>query len=114
MADRPPSPRLSHTIKFRLAEADYERLARKAEAHHLRVNEFARQMVTKSAPRVAATPALDPAVVIQLQDIGVRLRQLLNADDCPPELCEKINGLCHLIEGLLDHALAGGPTSWFR
>ncbi|HWL52834.1 MAG TPA: hypothetical protein VNQ90_10385 [Chthoniobacteraceae bacterium] len=114
MADRHSSPRLTHTIKFRLGEADYDRLARQAEAHHLRVNEFSRQMVTGRSAQMAGAPALDPAVVIPLQDIGVRLRQMLGENTCPPAMRERIGGLCQSIERLIDHAIAGGPASWFR
>lgn len=114
MPDRHPSPRLTHTLKFRLSEADHARLAQQAEVHRMRITELARQLVIGKTRKPANTPALDPALVIQLQDIGVRLRDMLADAACAPDMRERIGTLCVRIEQLIDHAISGGRLSWFR
>jgi hypothetical protein len=114
MPDRHPSPRLTHTLKFRLSEAELERLAQQAEVQRMRITELARQLVTGKSRKPASVPALDPALVIQLQDIGVRLRDMLADAACAPDLRERIGALCIRIEQLIDNAISGGRLSWFR
>jgi hypothetical protein len=114
MSDRHPTYALIHTVKFRLSEPDHVRLAGQAVALRLRVNELARQLVTERSRRRVATPALDPAVVIQLQAIGLRLREMLASGACDAGLSAIIGDLCLRIEQLIDHAISGEAAPWFR
>lgn len=114
MSDFPPANRLIHTVKFRLSEPDHARLAGQAEVLRLRVNELARQLVTERARRPAPPPALDPAVVIRLQMIGLRLRDILSGCGCDPELRAHIIDLLQRIDELMDRALSGEAAPWFR
>jgi hypothetical protein len=114
MSDCPPANRLIHTVKFRLSEPDHARLAGQAGVLRLRVNELARQLVTERARRPATPPALDPAVVIQLQMIGLRLRDILSGGACDPDLRAHINDLLLRIDQIMDHALSGEAAPWFR
>lgn len=99
--------RLTRTVKFRVSERDHARLIRRAEAARLRVNELARQLVTGNARRNIDAPALDPSVVLLLQDIGLRLRRIRAGIGFDPGLCARIDDLCRRIENLMDHAAAG-------
>lgn len=113
MSDRHTKTPLVHTVKFRLGEPDHALLARQAAALRLRINELARQLVTERSRRRVAVPALDPAIVIQLQTVGVRLREILSAGAGDAGLRAGIGDLLLRIERLLDHAISGEDTSWF-
>ena len=106
MSDPHPDHRLTQTVKFRLSEPEHARLARQADVRRLRVNELARQLVTERSNRPVETPALDPAILIQLQAIGVCLRGLLVGGGCAPDLCARIADLCQRIETLTDHVIS--------
>lgn len=106
MSDDRPAHRLSHLVKFRLGEQDHARLVSQAEAHRLRVNELARRLVTEKSRRPVAQPLVDPVILIQLQDIGLRLRQMLADGGCSPDLCGRIAALCQKIEALINHVIS--------
>jgi hypothetical protein len=114
MSDGHPARPLLHTVKFRLSETDHARLAQQAGVLRLRVNELARQLVTERSHRRVATPALDPAVVIQLQTIGLRLREMLASGACDAGLRSSIADLCLRIEQIIEHAISGEAAPWFR
>lgn len=114
MSDSHPARPLIHTVKFRLSEPDHARLARQAGDLRLRVNELARQLVTERSRRRVARPALDPAVVIQLQAIGLRLREMLSGDACDAGLGASIADLCLRIEQIIEYAISGEAAPWFR
>ena len=106
MSDRHPESRLIHIVRFRLNEPDHARLARHAEALRLRVNECARQLVIeKSRGGVNAVP-LDPAAIVRLQAVGVRLREV-SCGDCDPALRARLGDLLQRIEQLIDLAVSG-------
>ena len=101
-------------INFRIGEADHARLKRQAESLRLRVNELARQLVTKRSVEGAAPPSLDPAIVIQLQVIGLRLREIISCDGCAPDLRTGIGDILPRIEKLIEFAISGEAAPWFR
>lgn len=106
MSDLPPDHRLTQTVKFRLSEPEHARLVKQAAARRLRVNELARQLVTARSGRPADVPALDPALLIQLQAIGVCLRGLMVGGGFAPDLCARMDDLCQRIEALTDHVIS--------
>lgn len=106
MSDLRPDHRLTHTVKFRLSEPEHVRLTKHAEARRLRVSELARQLVTARSRHPVEVSALDPAILIQLQAIGVCLRQILSGGGCAPDLCARIADLCQRIEALTDHVIS--------
>lgn len=112
MIDGPPAHPLTHTVKFRLSELDHARLARQAEAHRVRINELARQLVLDKSRRSARRPVLDPAIVIQMQHIGLQLRQMLADGGCAPGLCARIAELCWKIEAFINETIAMEDSSW--
>jgi hypothetical protein len=111
MTDRHPTNTLVHMVKFRLGEPEHARLAQQAAALRLRVNELARRIVTEKSRRSVEVPALDPAIVIQLQAVGVRLREILSSVACDAGLHIGIGDLLVRIESLLDHAISGEASS---
>jgi len=114
MSDRRPAQHLIHTVKFRVSEQDHARLASLAEYSRVRINELARQLVLEKSRRTIRRAQLDPAIVIQLQDIGLLLRQMLADGSCNPDLRSRIADLCQKIEVLIDHAIAAEDGSWSR
>lgn len=112
MIDGPPAQSLTHTVKFRLSASDHAHLVRQAEVHRVRINELARQLVLDKSRRHMERPTLDPAIVIQMQDIGLQLRQMLADGGCAPGLCARIAELCWKIESFINEAIAMEDSSW--
>ncbi|WP_367872972.1 hypothetical protein [Luteolibacter sp. Populi] len=108
MPDGNAASRLDQKIQFRLSGRDYALLAEEAEASRLRVNELARQLVAGRAQRGRETLSLDPAIVLQLQEIGLRLRPMLPVIGDDPALRFKVAEVCRRIERLVDVAVSGG------
>lgn len=114
MSDRHPSQALAHTIKFRVSAQDHAALIREAEAQRLRVNEMARRLVCAKSRRSPGRPALDPAIVIQMQDVGLRLREIIADGGCTPDLRARIADLCEKIESFINLAIALEDVPWSR
>lgn len=100
--------RLDHKIQFRLSGRDYELLAEEAEASRLRVNELARKLVSGRMRQGRETASLDPAIVLQLQEVGLRLRHMLPVVGDDFGLRFKIAEVCRRIERLVDLSVSGG------
>ena len=97
----------SRIVSFRLKDAEHMRLAQKAAAANLRINEFARRASLSGGGRmtVKTVKRCDPALVRQLYHIGHNLNQLVKNAHIFGRVSSRVDELCAKIDRLMDEAL---------
>lgn len=105
----PNDHRRTRQIIFRVTLAEFNRLARQAEAAGLRPNELARRAALAKGKRlVLHTHAInDPALLKRLERIGHNLNQLVKNAHIFGRVSPKVEGLCETIRALIEEAARG-------
>lgn len=106
---RPPSApasRKTRIVSFRLNEAEYARLAQKAAAAGLRINDLARTSALSSVQSITIKTfeRADPALIKQLHHIGHNLNQLVKNAHIFGRISPKVELLADEIADLIDEA----------
>ena len=99
--------RKSRVVSFRLTETQFARLAYKAAAANVRVNDLARQLTLSGQGRlsIAVDERSDPALIKQLHHIGHNLNQLVKNAHIFGRVSPKVNELCDQIGQIVHHAV---------
>lgn len=91
---------------FRISEAEFLRLAQKAAASDMGVNEFARLLTLSREAQIEIQTCekADPALISQLGRIGNNLNQLVHNAHIFGRVSPKVEELCEQIEQIIDGA----------
>ncbi len=106
-----PTPK-SRVVSFRLSNAEFTRIAHRAAAANLRIGDLARQLVLARTDKIRLTVQTqsDPALLAQLNRIGVNLNQLVKNAHNFGRVSPDITRTCKTISDLIDHALEKEKT----
>lgn len=96
----------ARTVIFRVNEADYLRLAQNAAAAGLGVNQLARILTLSREAQIEIVTykKSDPALINQLQRIGVNLNQLAKNSNIFGRVSPQVDELCELIAEIVREA----------
>ena len=112
MSDHPPIktaiPRKKRIISYRVNDAEFLRLAQRAAASDMPVNQLARHLALTKIEDIVieARQSHDPALLKQLYHIGHNLNQLVKNAHIFGRISPRVEQLCERIDKLMDESLS--------
>lgn len=107
---RPKTPkdaRKARVISFRVTDSEFARLAQRAAATNMRLNDFVRKiaLLKSDTLKVKTYMRYDPMLINQLNRMGNNLNQLVKREHITGKRSSKIEALCEQIEAVIDEAI---------